>query len=185
MFVAVIALGCSVVMFPQMSHAGGIYDMTSPLQGNWSLRTVNLGFGLTWQKRDTCTNNLKKHAGTDVQAWAPEAVYAAEAGVVRAAYPSPDGGWVTVEHTPVGESAFTTVYWHVTPVVSIGATVAEGQWIGNIADLGGDTHFHFGVRTGSYTNTSNRGWLPQSYCSPDPAFAENFINPLTLPYHNK
>ncbi|MCG2695258.1 M23 family metallopeptidase [Candidatus Parcubacteria bacterium] len=167
------------------AFAGGINDMTSPLLGNWSYRNINLDYGETWTKRDTCTNNLKLHAGVDVQAWSPEAVYAAESGVVKVAESSPDGGWVTIEHTPSGESTFTTVYWHVTPAVSIGTTVAEGQWIGNIANLGSGTHFHFGVRVGSYTNTSNRGWLPQSYCYPDPAFDENFVDPLSLSYHNK
>ena len=127
-----------------------------------------------------------------VQAWAQEAVYAAEAGVVKVAQTDAQwGGWVTIEHTPVGESAFTTVYWHITPGVSVNQSVAEGQWIGNVVDLtaltGGqyNTHFHFGVRTGYYTNTSNRGGLPQTSCGGDPAYPENFINPLSLPYHYK
>lgn len=183
-FAFFISLCCSLVVFSQASYAGGINDMTSPLQGQWTQRTVNLGFGANWI--NSCGGYIKRHTGTDVQAWSPEAVYAAEAGVVKAAQTDAQwGGWVTIEHTPSGESPFTTVYWHITPNVSVNQSVSEGQWIGNVANLGADTHFHFGVRTGYYSNISNRGGLPQTYCNGDPAYPEYFINPLSLSYHNK
>lgn len=181
-FTSFVLLCGLLTVFSQASYAG-INDMTSPLQGQWTGRTVTLSFGANWV--NSCGGLIKKHVGTDVQAWAPEAVYAAEAGVVKVANSSPYGGWITIEHTPPGEPVFTTVYWHVTPVVSVGTTVAEGQWIGNIANLGNDTHFHFGVRIGTYSNTSNRGGLPQNTCGGDPAYPENFINPLSKSYNNK
>ena len=169
---------------PRAGYSGGINDMTSPLQGNFTGRTVTLSFGANWV--NSCGGLVKKHVGVDVQAWAPEAVYAAEAGVVKAAQTDPTwGGFVTILHTPAGEPAFTTTYWHVVPTVSVNTTVSEGQGIGNIANLGGNTHFHFGVRRATYSNTSNRGGLPQTACGGDPAFPSNFINPLSLSYHNK
>lgn len=184
LILATVALCGMLLLSSAHVSAGGINDMTSPLQGQWSQRTVTLGFGANWV--NSCGGVVKKHTGTDVQAWTPEAVYAAEAGVVKVAQTDAQwGGWVTIEHTPSGESPFTTVYWHVIPNVSVNQSVSEGQWIGNIADLGDDTHFHFGVRTGSYSNTSNRGGLPQSACGGDPAYQENFINPLSKSYHNK
>ena len=178
-----------IAMFAQVSYAGGINDMTSPLQGRWYLRTVTHQFGVTWAGTPSqCKNLTWKHAGTDVQAWAPEAVYAAEAGLVKeASTHASEGGWIVILHTHPGESPFTTVYWHVTPIVSPGQSVTEGQGIGNISNLGARTHFHFGVRVGSYSNPVSRvGALPQTTaCPPYPPFPGNFINPLSLPYHPK
>ncbi len=184
-----LVVGIILVMFVGVSsvYAGGVNDMTSPLQGRWDFRTVTHEFDDVWAGTpSSCTNYTWKHAGTDVQAWAPEAVYAAEAGVVKAVNTNAlYGGWVTIEHTPPGESTFTTVYWHIIPSVSLNQSVFEGQWIGNVADLDDDTHFHFGVRMGSYSNTSNRGALPEVGCWPYPAFFENFIDPLSKSYHSK
>ena len=180
---------CGMLLFASVpAYASGINDMTSPLQGQWTQRVVTHPFGVTWAGTPSqCQNLTWKHAGTDVQASVAETVYAAESGVVRVALSNAQwGGWVTIEHTPPGQSPFTTVYWHVSPSVSQGQWVAEGQAIGSIANLGSNTHFHFGVRVGSYNNTSNRGALPDSAgCPSFPPFPENFINPLSLSYHNK
>lgn len=60
--------------------------------------------------------------------------------------------------------------------------MGKGQVIGKIADLGNNTHFHFGVRKASYSNVANAGGLPQTNCGGYPAFPEYFINPMSLKY---
>lgn len=153
-----------------------------PLNGTLSDRTITLRFGDDWV--DYCDGLVKQHAGLDVTAIKDEDVYAAESGTVKIAETDPYwGGWVTVEHTnsiPV----FTTAYWHVNPLISAGAPVTKGQKIATIADLGSNTHFHFGVRLSSYSNISNRGALPQTDCEGDPAFPEYFIDPEIISYES-
>jgi len=153
-----------------------------PLSGPLQDRAIALGFGDNWPW-GYCDGQVKKHAGTDVSAAKGESVRASRAGTVRAVV---DGGaqWrygVTIEH-PLSIQTYTTVYWHIEPVVVVGQNVERGQRIGKIADLGANTHFHFGLRKGAYSNISNRGALPQTDCEGDPAFPEFFIDPETVPY---
>jgi hypothetical protein len=58
--------------------------------------------------------------------------------------------------------------------------IKRGDLVGTIADLGSNTHFHFGVRLAPYTNTANRGALPRAECGGDPAFPEYFADPKTM-----
>ena len=62
-------------------------------------------------------------------------------------------------------------------MVNVGDTVTKGQKIATVADLGDNTHLHFGIRENAYSNISNRGALPQTDCGGDPAFPEYFIDP--------
>ncbi|MBE9569715.1 MAG: DUF1566 domain-containing protein, partial [Proteobacteria bacterium] len=164
-------------------QASSFNNLTFPLSGTVADRTVNLSFGADWLFGE-CDGLVKKHAGVDISAVKGESVYAAKSGIVRAIV---DGGtqWkkaVTIEHTS-SNPVFTTVYWHIDPVVEVDQEVTSGQIIGNIADLGDNTHFHFGVRMSAYSNTSNRGALPQTDCDGDPAFPEHFVDPLGLYYN--
>lgn len=163
-------------------QASSFNNLTFPLSGTLADRTVNLSFGADWPDGE-CDGLIKKHAGVDISAVKGESVYVAKLGIVRAIV---DGGtqWekaVTIEHTS-SNPVFTTVYWHIDPTVTVGQTVISGQIIGNIADLGDNTHFHFGVRMSAYSNISNRGALPQTDCGGDPAFPEYFIDPETISY---
>lgn len=176
-----VSVGSSPVAFGQFIASG--YSLKWPLRGTLRERTKLLRFGDDGVT--LCNGVIKKHVGLDVSAVTGEDVYAAETGIVRAIV---DGGptWkfaVTLEH-PTAVPIFTTVYWHVDPIVQLGRTVAKGQRIATIADLGGNTHFHIGVRRSSYTNISNRGGLPQTACEGDPPFPELFIDPETIFYES-
>lgn len=133
-------------------------------------RVGNMKFGATW------IDGWKKHVGVDISVPAGTPVYAAETGTVAyRGYDSRWRGWVTIQHN--SGSVFTTVYWHIVPTVSRGAQVRRGQRIGAVASMSG-AHLHFGMRNGAYTNISNRGALPPVPSGGDPAFPENFVDPL-------
>ncbi len=104
---------------------------------------------------------------------------AAQGGVVKVVGADPAWkGWVTIEHQNSRGARYTTVYWHLSKVsVKAGQTVKRGQQIGTVADLGGNTHLHFGVRDAAYSNTSNRGGLPVTACTDYPAWPESFKDP--------
>jgi len=169
------------------SYSGVLYFQTAPppaptlkwpLQGTLNERTILLGFGADWVWGECPPGVMKKHVGIDVSATVGEDIYAPEAGIVKALVY--DSNWkycVTIEH-----SGFTTVCWHVDPLVNVGDNVTRGQIIATIADLGANTHLHFGVRGSTYSNISNRGALPQNDCGGDPAFPEYFVDPMTLEY---
>jgi murein DD-endopeptidase MepM/ murein hydrolase activator NlpD len=173
----------------------------SPLMLKWPLptlyasRRVTQHFGVDWAGSTYCPAGvIKKHNGTDYAATAGSSVYAAESGYVKVII---DGGssWgkaVVVEHSKSDSSKFTTVYWHVVPSVVIGTWVNKGDTIATVANLGGNTHFHFGVRDTSYDTYSNQngtvsvfsgtGALPQQNCTDQesgkyyPGFPEKFLN---------
>lgn len=143
-------------------------------------RPVNLPFGADWVA--SCGGQVKLHTGSDFQAVATEWVFAAHAGTVTSVVDATSDGWafaVTLESTELG-AVFTTVYWHIDPLVSLGEAVSRGDPVGRVANLGGNTHFHLGFRVGPYENFSNRGALPQAVCEGDPAFPEHFRDPATL-----
>jgi hypothetical protein len=144
-----------------------------------------LKFGADWPFGECPAGVTKRHAGIDVNAVPGEPVRAAAAGSVKAVVDGTTDGWakaVTIEHTIEG-ATYTTVYWHIDPSVTQGQWIGAGSVIGTIADLGAETHFHFGVRKGSYYNTSNAGALPRDDCGGYPAYPENFIDPASLSYN--
>jgi len=153
-------------------------SISFPLSGSLWSRDILSEFGNNWN--EYCNEQIMKHTGIDIEAEEYEIVYAAESGVVKvSALDEEWGGWVTIEHNS-SNNPYTTVYIHIIPSVSFNDTVEKGDEIGTITNYGGAVHLHFGLRIGTYSNTSNRGRLPQSICGGDPAYPENFIDPKTL-----
>lgn len=174
--------------------------ITRPLQLKWPLSTpyasrhVNQAFGADWFAGGSyCPANvIKTHAGTDYTATAGDPIYAAEAGVVKLIING--GSWayaMVLEHTKSDGSKYTTVYWHNNPLLSEGVSVSKGVQIATVANLGSNTHFHFGIRNGAYyvngTNAaiSGVGALPKQNCTDPngkfyPGFSELFLDPENL-----
>jgi murein DD-endopeptidase MepM/ murein hydrolase activator NlpD len=163
-----------------------VINLKWPLSTPYASRTINQKFGADWAGGTTCsvTGVIKKHNGTDYAASNTDLIYAAEAGIVKAVFPAdPWAKVITIEHAKANGSKFTTSYWHVSPYVAPGVQVSRGSLIAAVADLGTRTHFHFGVRDGSYfvnstpKDVSSSGALPQTNCDGWPAFPEKFVDP--------
>jgi hypothetical protein len=154
-----------------------------PLTGTFASRTPGWTFGTTWTYGQCPSGTYKKHAGIDVNATADEAVYAAHDGVVKAIhYDSPWAYAIVIESN---DGSFTTVNWHVNAYgnLAVNDTVTKGQQIGTVANLGGNTHFHFGIRIGAYSDPeSYAGALPVANGCEYLAYPENFINPALVNY---
>ena len=152
-----------------------------PLGTAYAGRVVTQAFGVNWAGGGVCstTGVIKKHNGTDFRAVAGTAIYAAEDGIVKHKEAhSPWAYHIVIEHNHPTGGKYTTVYWHVNPSVSVGDFVPKAMQIATVADLGTNTHFHFGVRIGSCNdNVSGTGALPQTNCDGYPAFPEYFIDP--------
>lgn len=167
------------------AQAAGVPTLTSPLQGNFLNRTINSGFGDNWNNTYWC-GYIKKHTGIDVSAFTGENVYAAYDGYVRRArLDSTWGGYVSIDHGPAHTFNLVTTYWHIVPTVSEGTWVGTGDKVGEIANLGSQTHFHFSTYEGGYNPpTSYAGSLPQTSCNGYPAFPSLFKNPMIYNYYN-
>jgi len=164
-----------------------------PLGTPYASRVVTQAFGVNWAGGSECPPGvIKKHSGTDFSAPIGTAVYAAEDGVIKHVDAHPPWAYhIVLEHNHPQGGKYTTVYWHVTPASGITAMnppifVPKGMQIATIANLATGSHFHFGVRVGTYNNpVSGIGALPQSTCTdPDgttyPGFPENFIDPNNI-----
>jgi murein DD-endopeptidase MepM/ murein hydrolase activator NlpD len=107
-------------------------------------------------------------------------VSAPEDGIVKKRETTSNGGWhgyIVMEHNhPTGK--FTTVYWHIDPVsgIAVGDFVPKGMQIATVANMGGNTHFHMGLRLGAYDGspTAYAGALPQSACT-DPSTGTRYL----------
>jgi len=151
-------------------------------------------FGSEWTATD-CGGKPKRHVGADLGVEFEEGkdipVYAAASGQVKADYLcSSSYNWakgIVIDH----DGAFTTVYEHINPLVSVGQNVDKGQQIATVAEIEGYQHLHFGIKCGGYEAISTRGALPiehgpcdkktdcsTSGCRCDPLFPGPFINPL-------
>jgi len=139
-------------------------------------------FGDHWENRHCITSGLatKKllHTGVDYGAPNGTDVVATHDGVVRLARTDGTwGGYVVIESYGGG---YTTTYTHVTPSVTVGTDIDEGDKIGDVVLF---SHLHFQVRMAPYDPTwSLAGRLPEVECDAgrvflEPAFPENFINP--------
>lgn len=133
---------------------------------------------------------LKTHNGTDyatsvASTMAGRAVYASEDGIVKEVVNDSARGWASntvLEHNSPWGGKLTTVYWHINPFpdfIKVGNFIPKGMQIGTVANLGTNTHFHFGVRRGAYTaRLSGTGALPYpASCDSYPAFPAGFIDP--------
>jgi murein DD-endopeptidase MepM/ murein hydrolase activator NlpD len=165
-----------------------------PLATPYPSRYVTQPFGVDWAGKTYCPATvIKKHNGTDYRAAPGNPVYAAYSGYVKAVM---DGGaWgkaLVLEHTKPDGGKFTTVYWHISPYITVSSWANKGDLIASIGDLGQDSHFHFGVRDGAYDTYLNTngtvsvfagtGALPQQNCIDQatqklyPGFPEKFLN---------
>jgi murein DD-endopeptidase MepM/ murein hydrolase activator NlpD len=135
----------------------------------------------------TCNDGYhKQHNGIDYSAVAGTAVYAGEDGIVKDKHYDSSGKWaynIVLEHISPTGAKYTTVSWHVNPLVAKGDFVPKGMQIATVADLtpyGNRTHFHYGIRLGAYVqNVSGTGALPYAThpCDGYPVFPAGFVNP--------
>lgn len=156
-----------------------------PLSESLENRTILLGFGDTWIFGECPTSVYKKHAGIDLSATEDEEVYAAHDGTVKAIYTGQHAQWADAIVIEDDNQQYTTVYWHVIKYgdLAVNDHVTKGQQIATVADLGTNTHFHFGFRSGSYNSSfSLAGALPEEDCGGYLAFPENFLDPSQLTY---
>lgn len=164
-----------------------ICSLQWPLTGSMGSRTILSGFGDNWPYGECPTGTDKLHAGLDVDASINEAVYGAYDGVVKAIFTDQHSTWadaIVLEHDISGNK-FTTVYWHVAAYggLEVNDSVTKGDQVATVANLGSNTHFHFGIRLGAYhVANSLAGSLPTTSCGGYPAFSEHFIDPETIPY---
>lgn len=155
---------------------------------NDSSARVVMGFGAQWIANG-CDNQRKLHAGVDLEATKGKAVYAMEAGTIRASFTTTEWkGCLVIEHSDANGNKYTTVYWHIDASVTSGK-VTRGQKIGTVADIPGNTHLHVGLRTVPYdykpqvnTDTgvpAQRGALPRTKgCADGNQWPEYFRRPL-------
>lgn len=158
-----------------------------PLATAYARRVPTQRFGMDWSTGKICGGLVKKHNGTDFRASAGTVVYAAEDGIVREVHYDSGGLYaynVVIEHNHPQGGKYTTVCWHINPSVKVGDSVPKGMQIAKVANLGAETHFHFGVRIGSYSSAylngipfAGTGSLPQTNCEGYPAFPAGFIDP--------
>jgi murein DD-endopeptidase MepM/ murein hydrolase activator NlpD len=152
-------------------------------------------FGSEWTAT-YCGGKPKRHVGVDLGVKFEEGkkipVYAVASGQVKADYLcSTSYDWargIVIDH----DGAFTTVYEHINPLVSVGQHVNKGQQIATVAKIEGNyQHLHFGIKCGGYEAISTRGALPVEHgpcdkkidcstsgCRCDPLFPGPFIDPL-------
>jgi hypothetical protein len=169
--------------YPAVMRVYSPYPLTLgwPLPGNPPGTVSGYNFGDTWVEGECPTGVDKVHTGADYAASVNDNVYAAEAGVVKhIGFASGWGNSIVIEHTHPDGWKYTTVYWHVDPLVSVNDTPEKGEQIADVADISSD-HLHFGVRMGGYTEINGKsisgvGALPQSNCDDYPAFPGGFID---------
>jgi len=156
-----------------------------PLSGVIGDRTISSGFGDTWTASECPTGVYKKHNGIDLSATEDEEVYAAHDGVVKKIFTGDHAQWADAIVVESSNGQFTTVYWHVIKygALAVDDPVSKGQQIATVADLGGNTHFHFGIRMASFSDPeSYAGALPVGNCSPYLAFPESFTDPAIISF---
>lgn len=159
-----------------------------PLNGVFNSSRITLGFGANWVRTDPCTGRIKKHNGIDIVDGSNTSpgspVYAAWDGTI-VQFVLDNTGWrygMVIDHC----GQFTTVYWHIEPIPSAGAgvQVVAGTKIATVANMGSNTHLHFGIRMAPYNGSvSVTGALPQTPCDGYPAFSAGFINPAQQSYY--
>lgn len=157
-----------------------------PLSGTLEDRKLTHFFwGDTWAYGECPTGTDKLHVGVDLSATYGEEVDAAHDGIVKKIFTGDHSQWadaIVIEST---DGQFTTVYWHVLKYGSLSEEdiVTKGQQIATVANLGSNTHFHFGVRLSAYSNPeSYAGALPVADGCGYLAFPEKFIDPETAIY---
>jgi len=164
----------------------GIIKLKWPLATAKSNSTITQEFGEDWAGGVYCGGKIKIHNGTDYSASAGTAVYATEDGrIMHVKFHSDWEYDIVLEHNHPKSGKYTTVYWHVNPTSEVKNILAgkgdkfipKGHKIATVANLYGNTHFHFGIRIGPYSEPSSMsGALPQTNCDGYPAFPGGFID---------
>lgn len=183
-FVSLIVL--SFFCIPQIKVNAAIpyaTDFVYPMK-TWQRNGLKFMASWSYNKCSIC-RVYYRHVGEDVNVGrynAGKPVYSTEAGVVKLI--GYDNTWkycIVIEHTLKNGSKVTSVYWHLNkPVVKNGQVVKRGQYIGTLANLGNNTHLHFGIRLGSFDKTlSMKGALPGCSHKPNglPKAPEKFVDP--------
>lgn len=170
---ATLWLACASTLF-----AAKIPKLLWPTDGG----EVASGFGADWDYQG-CDGRLQGHAGIDIAVPRGTPVYAAAAGVVLAVSGIPQGHglqWIVLGHRDLAGKAYTTVYWHIIPEVTVGKTVRRGRRIASVEGFGDFEHVHFGVRNAAFGGPANSLSLPRSKGCVAPQFPESFVDPLLV-----
>ncbi|MBI3267503.1 MAG: peptidoglycan DD-metalloendopeptidase family protein [Planctomycetes bacterium] len=161
----------------------------------WTLRAVGLStlgllllfvgtaqaykYGDDWafNKCPTC-KKLYKHTGIDLSAKAGQELVFKQNGYVFKAKHLDSKGWKWCVIVADDLNTHTYVIWHVdkVPNFKVGENVS-GKKIGVVADLGGNTHVHVGLRNAPFDlNLAMKGALPACTHKPNglPQFPEKF-----------
>jgi murein DD-endopeptidase MepM/ murein hydrolase activator NlpD len=151
----------------------------------YSSRNVTQAFGnFPWAGGTECPTGYQKyHNGTDYSASAGTTEYAPEDGIVKESLYSATWGYnVVMEHTSPSGSKYTSVIWHIQPNADVtasnpGGFIPKGAPLGTVYNLGGNTHFHLGMRMAAYSSPdSGAGALPQTNCGGYLAYPASFVN---------
>lgn len=149
-------------------------ELTFPLNGCYAPDRVGKGYHFgDWWKGETCLYSKDihlLHSGTDFTAKVDDPVYAVKGGeVVYAALNNEAGGFVVIDHW----DRFTTTYTHVSPSVTEGDQVKEGDPIAAVMLVPGlGPHLHFQLRISNPSEEADlfillRGRFPAEPCETD------------------
>ena len=180
----------AVVLFGmcQLSYARIPSGLKWPLPGLPDESWIESDFGEHWQD-EYCNGRRQLHTALDLTLnFAPtgyQSVYAVWYGKVEVVkiYTESWKNFVTISHG-TKRNPWTATYHHIKPTstLRVGQTVTSGKKIGTVvASNPNGAHLHIGIRDKAYSNTANRGRLPERVaCGGDPAFPDGFVNPADL-----
>lgn len=158
-----------------------------PLPGLPDQYRISSSFGDHWQN-SYCSGKRQLHTGLDLtnNNMGNTTVYAIWSGKTEAVvtYAKSYNNFVTISHG-TSSNPWTATYHHIYPTVVSGQNVTKGQKIGTVVTANPNgAHLHIGIRDKAYSNTANRGRLPEtSACGGDPYFPNYFVDPANLDWH--
>lgn len=159
-------------------------DLEWPLPGLPDQYRITSGFGDHWQN-SYCNNKRQLHTGLDLvnNNIGGTPVYAVWSGKVEAVvtYAKSYNNFVTISHGTIS-NPWTASYHHIFPSLVSGQKVTKGQQIGTVVSANPNgAHLHISIRNRAYSNTANRGRLPETTaCGGDPYFPNYFVDPANL-----
>ena len=111
------------------------------------------------------SGEYKYHSGMDIGCQYGDAVWASDSGeVILAGVNGGYGNCIMIDHGYVNGDNYYTLYGHLSSIaVSVGQTVAQGQYIGAVGSTGASTgpHLHFEIRNSSGPTDFN--WRFESF----------------------
>lgn len=130
-----------------------LISVKSSLSVPLTVNDANL-FGKIWPP-----DHGKLHAGVDFNVGsttAGKSVFFNEAGVVKKTHLDSTGWGYCVVIEPTSRPNTTYVVWHIgLPLVTAGQVVEAGTQLGNVYDLGSNSHVHLGFRNAPYHSTNS------------------------------